>query len=108
MCVHNLGPIETATTEMRAFKVVMCKSAGNFVSQFQPGQRIPQYKLNKMGQKIPAHDPGVEVTYQLGEVARSDLDTTPGLYTFVERDTADRKSTRLNSSHHSISYAVFC
>src|SRR5574337_1666473 len=25
----------------------------------------------------------------------------------VERD-ADRKSTRLNSSHHSISYAVFC
>src|SRR5690348_17665786 len=26
----------------------------------------------------------------------------------VERDVADRKSTRLNSSHPSISYAVFC
>src|SRR5574337_1820828 len=26
----------------------------------------------------------------------------------VDRDALDRKSTRLNSSHHSISYAVFC
>src|SRR3712207_8015469 len=26
----------------------------------------------------------------------------------VERDAADRKSTRLNSSHANISYAVFC
>src|SRR3712207_8210248 len=26
----------------------------------------------------------------------------------VERDTQDRKSTRLNSSHANISYAVFC
>src|SRR5699024_12608181 len=26
----------------------------------------------------------------------------------VRRETADRKSTRLNSSHVSISYAVFC
>src|SRR5438309_2697206 len=28
--------------------------------------------------------------------------------TFDERARADRKSTRLNSSHSSISYAVFC
>src|SRR5947209_14353667 len=27
---------------------------------------------------------------------------------FPERDGADRKSTRLNSSHANISYAVFC
>src|SRR5699024_11510958 len=27
---------------------------------------------------------------------------------FVRRDPVDRKSTRLNSSHVSISYAVFC
>src|SRR4051794_41272958 len=26
----------------------------------------------------------------------------------LDRDTVDRKSTRLNSSHPSISYAVFC
>src|SRR5574342_793022 len=36
-----------------------------------------------------------------------------GVGTFValphlERDHTDRKSTRLNSSHHRISYAVFC
>src|SRR3712207_7910854 len=36
------------------------------------------------------------------------LDGTTGL-TFVQGDgTTDRKSTRLNSSHANISYAVFC
>src|SRR5207249_10608569 len=30
------------------------------------------------------------------------------LYLFLERRYRDRKSTRLNSSHVSISYAVFC
>src|SRR5699024_12825442 len=34
------------------------------------------------------------------------LRTVPGL--FVDADARDRKSTRLNSSHVSISYAVFC
>src|SRR5206468_10175594 len=29
-------------------------------------------------------------------------------YTYPEADHADRKSTRLNSSHDQISYAVFC
>src|SRR5258707_4491615 len=29
-------------------------------------------------------------------------------YSFVGRDGRDRKSTRLNSSHANISYAVFC
>src|SRR5438876_6525590 len=31
-----------------------------------------------------------------------------GLLKYYEREAADRKSTRLNSSHPSISYAVFC
>src|SRR5438067_8904049 len=35
--------------------------------------------------------------------------TTPGAPpTSISRSSADRKSTRLNSSHVSISYAVFC
>src|SRR5689334_23968971 len=34
--------------------------------------------------------------------------TKPFDYGFTHRTTADRKSTRLNSSHSSISYAVFC
>src|SRR5438067_10037156 len=32
----------------------------------------------------------------------------PGLRVGVEEGSGDRKSTRLNSSHVSISYAVFC
>src|SRR3712207_8869483 len=39
----------------------------------------------------------------LGAAALED-DTSPQLYTY----NADRKSTRLNSSHANISYAVFC
>src|SRR5438876_8860954 len=43
-------------------------------------------------------------------VARSFADTIPARFTWLlDRDTqTDRKSTRLNSSHPSISYAVFC
>src|SRR5438876_11975055 len=37
------------------------------------------------------------------ESLHSDLDST-----HLEQDAEDRKSTRLNSSHPSISYAVFC
>src|SRR5437773_3288671 len=37
------------------------------------------------------------------------LDTpTEGTYLLEDRPVADRKSTRLNSSHITISYAVFC
>src|SRR3712207_7659188 len=32
----------------------------------------------------------------------------PGLFRGVPADRVDRKSTRLNSSHANISYAVFC
>lgn len=88
MCVYSVGPIETATTEMRAFKIVFCEEDGSFVSQFPPSQRIPQYRLSKIGHKIPDCDLGVEVTYRLGETVRSEFDTTPGLYTFAERDSA--------------------
>src|SRR5258708_30334664 len=45
----------------------------------------------------------------LGDIA-GDLGKTPQLARFVAhgRDDEDRKSTRLNSSHQIISYAVFC
>src|SRR5437868_10328702 len=45
-------------------------------------------------------DSGEEVTYKL--VMAEDADVAKG------RISTDRKSTRLNSSHVSISYAVFC
>src|SRR5436189_1553623 len=34
--------------------------------------------------------------------------TSSGLITISSREDVDRKSTRLNSSHRCISYAVFC
>src|SRR5437763_9497632 len=48
---------------------------------------------------LPAHAQGREVT---GRVTRAVGDVPVGLATI------DRKSTRLNSSHRCISYAVFC
>src|SRR5207253_3910369 len=36
------------------------------------------------------------------------FDTTSTVPTLLERQGKDRKSTRLNSSHVAISYAVFC
>src|SRR5690606_42124826 len=41
--------------------------------------------------------------YQLGEFVAYNLNTV-----FSEAQNKDRKSTRLNSSHVKISYAVFC
>src|SRR5436309_6336658 len=36
------------------------------------------------------------------------MDLSAQIYTDTSADNADRKSTRLNSSHVKISYAVFC
>src|SRR2546430_7673552 len=49
----------------------------------------------KFGSEVPMKRPG-----QPKEVAPC--------YVFLASDDADRKSTRLNSSHSQISYAVFC
>src|SRR3712207_8032864 len=48
---------------------------------------------------------------QLGHLDgdRADQDRLPGLVALLDLvDDRDRKSTRLNSSHANISYAVFC
>src|SRR5258708_21422673 len=41
-------------------------------------------------------------------VLRADTDRAGIRMTLTDHDAADRKSTRLNSSHQIISYAVFC
>src|SRR5207249_5293806 len=57
---------------------------------------------------------GIDATVRLGariwQIDRRFNDPAPGLCVGVEDDEpqGDRKSTRLNSSHVSISYAVFC
>src|SRR5690242_21608234 len=47
--------------------------------------------------------PGSEMTNKLKEEYLTDIHRL-----YVIREPEDRKSTRLNSSHMSISYAVFC
>src|SRR3712207_8891964 len=50
---------------------------------------------------------GLSQLYQLrGRVGRSDRRAYA--YLLIPPEEADRKSTRLNSSHANISYAVFC
>src|SRR3712207_7903050 len=41
-------------------------------------------------------------------VAGVDIDIKPGVGPVIAQPVRDRKSTRLNSSHANISYAVFC
>src|SRR3712207_8727598 len=50
----------------------------------------PHRRLHRLAEHLPV---GVEVALEQVE---------------VDRERADRKSTRLNSSHANISYAVFC
>src|SRR3712207_7864710 len=43
-----------------------------------------------------------------GEPIRGEVDVSSGFGHRIDPFTRDRKSTRLNSSHANISYAVFC
>src|SRR5574337_49717 len=43
-----------------------------------------------------------------GDISRGKRSSMPQPKTRPDSPVPDRKSTRLNSSHHSISYAVFC
>src|SRR5947199_7064889 len=52
-------------------------------------------------------DAGLRHVYDLGRVGKVNRKYAPAA-TFLRGVTADRKSTRLNSSHLGISYAVFC
>src|SRR5574337_57814 len=62
----------------------------------QPGQ-IAQLRVNS--QVVKSFDLGKDQTYTYRDAAHDDINKI---------EVRDRKSTRLNSSHHSISYAVFC
>src|SRR2546427_6971545 len=58
-----------------------------------------------------AVEPGVRIKVagtEIGTLARTFGDVGRGALVAITRSTKDRKSTRLNSSHSQISYAVFC
>src|SRR3712207_8348163 len=62
-----------------------------------------------LGKTLRAHQVGPRLVQHL-EVARGHVEhLSPELRGLLPRlDRGDRKSTRLNSSHANISYAVFC
>src|SRR5207248_9219367 len=51
---------------------------------------------------------GVGPLLEVGDLLERPPAPRAGLHGEVEKITQDRKSTRLNSSHRTISYAVFC
>src|SRR3712207_8772188 len=53
-------------------------------------------------------DPADAAGEELGAQIRPGIDQDPGAPRGLHEDARDRKSTRLNSSHANISYAVFC
>src|SRR5947209_16431955 len=63
------------------------------------GEAIAEIETDKVNIEVEAFDSGV-----LQRVLVQEGDTVP----VGERIAIDRKSTRLNSSHANISYAVFC
>src|SRR5207249_9906844 len=91
---HTL-PLHDALPIYRAEQVHARLLLAELLRAFLPRQ--PECPARVVGQELP---PLVE--------DRLDLRAVPGLLARHQVDVEDRKSTRLNSSHVSISYAVFC
>src|SRR5690554_6381192 len=70
-------------------KAIYARSAGTSCQLLQKGAVISKIRI-----------PSGEIKY-----VKSNIFATIGM---ISNDTQDRKSTRLNSSHVRISYAVFC
>src|SRR5689334_23937358 len=65
------------------------------------------FRRNPVDDLVWIHDVARFAVYAVGKVY---LQTPPSVAAILNHfiDSRDRKSTRLNSSHSSISYAVFC
>src|SRR3712207_8186231 len=90
---------DTATTEIYTLSLhdalpISVKGARHRRARGCGGAVLKYQKLGKWGVKVSAVSLGSWLTY--------------GGATEEETARADRKSTRLNSSHANISYAVFC
>src|SRR6266852_6119897 len=71
----------------------------------------PAASVQRQLRKLGVADDTYDAIVSSGDLTRHYVADHPGRKVFwlgPERDTSDRKSTRLNSSHGSISYAVFC
>src|SRR5690625_6042930 len=95
------GPARTGTTRHIFVTGGVASSLGKGLTASSLGQLLRARGLEVRMQKLDPYinvDPGNMNPFEHGEV-------------FITEDgaeTEDRKSTRLNSSHVAISYAVFC
>src|SRR3712207_8451892 len=91
---------DTATTEIYSLSLhdalPIWRGLRALASDRRPGGR--------RGARLRAHSQGALAAPQRAEGHARD----PGRRGLAPRRRADRKSTRLNSSHANISYAVFC
>src|SRR3712207_7577538 len=71
-----------------------------------PRSRLSGGRCRSRGQRPAAVDAGEAESEQPAEVDRGGAQVQPGVV--LGHAPVDRKSTRLNSSHANISYAVFC
>src|SRR3712207_8219461 len=62
----------------------------------------------KEGKEIPAKVINYNAPMDLAVIKLTEKVKVPAIAQFGDSDSIDRKSTRLNSSHANISYAVFC
>src|SRR5256886_13104041 len=98
-----------------AAALVLSAFQKNLVFFFTPSQvaanEAPQGRSFRIGGMVVPGSlkrEGVDVEFTVTDTAKSMRVTYRGQLPDLFREGKDRKSTRLNSSHSQISYAVFC
>src|SRR5689334_23591015 len=79
-----------------------------YTTLFRSGHQEPATKLLLHRMVAIAYSSLRHLRDQRLGIAQQQLKHRSGAIEFLLQQMADRKSTRLNSSHSSISYAVFC
>src|SRR3712207_7254360 len=73
-----------------------------------PGEERPaEVERHPVDDVLVAREPALRLP-PLADAELQHLDVVPGVDPALDEAAQDRKSTRLNSSHANISYAVFC
>src|SRR3712207_7621501 len=80
-----------------------------YTTLFRSKELAEEYSkvLSKVEEAYEVH-PGKKAFVRYEDLRRDTIDVLKTMYDALEIEVEDRKSTRLNSSHANISYAVFC